>query len=228
MLKFSRDGKHLLTIGTPGTVGGPDSQTALNRPRGIAVDTAANEVYVADTENGRIVVFDSNKGTFKRMWGGSGDKPGNAAGEYSPSGQLPRQFRRPTCVEISRDNNVYVCDRENNRIQVFSKEGKLVREAVLSKNTLGATAPEGFRSYGSVWDIAFSNDQAQQFLFVANGHDKQVIVVRRSDLTEVGRFGTGGRNAGGLQSPASIAVDSTGAVYTGEDNEGKRIQKWVR
>jgi DNA-binding beta-propeller fold protein YncE len=228
ILKFSRDGKFLLQIGTPGTPGGPDSQTGLNRPAGIAVDAAANEVYVADTGNGRIVVFDSNKGTFNRMWGGTGDKPGNAAGEYSPSGPMPRQFRRPTCVEISRDNNVYVCDRENNRIQVFTKEGKFVREGVLSKNTLGGTAPEGFRSYGSVWDLAFSNDAQQQFLFVANGHDKQVMVVRRSDLTEVGRFGTGGRNAGGLQSPGSVAVDSQGNVYTGEDNEGKRIQKWVR
>ena len=208
-------------------MGGPDSQTGLNRPKGVAVDTAANEVYVADSENGRIVVFDSNKGTFKRMWGGSGDKPGNAPGEYSPSGQMPRQFRRPSCVDISRDGNVYVCDRENNRIQVFTKEGKLVREGVLSKNTLGA-ADGAFRSYGSVWDLAFSNDAQQQWLFVANGHDKQIMVVRRSDLTEVGRIGMGGRNAGGLQSPGSVAVDSQGVLYTGEDNEGKRVQKWVR
>jgi DNA-binding beta-propeller fold protein YncE len=151
-----------------------------------------------------------------------------ATGDYSPSAQPPRQFRRPTCVDISRDGNVYVCDRENNRIQVFTKEGKLVREAVLSKSTLGGTAPEGFRSYGSVWDLAFSEDAQQQWLFVANGHDKQIMVVRRSDLTEVGRIGQGGRNAGGLQSPGSVAVDSKGILYTGEDNEGKRVQKWVR
>jgi DNA-binding beta-propeller fold protein YncE len=229
VLKFSGDGKFLLQIGTPGQVGTPDSQTNLNRPSGIAVDMAANEVYVADKGNGRIVVFDADKGTYKRHWGGTGEKTGgNAPGEYSPSTPLPKQFRRPTCVEISRDGQVYVCDRENNRIQVFGKDGKFVREGVISKATLGGTMPEGFRSYGSVWDLAFSNDAQQQFIFVSNGHDKRVEIVRRDNLQQVGTFGAGGRQPGLMLANGSIAVDSSGNVYTGEDNEGKRIQKWVR
>ena len=229
VLKFSGDGKFLLQIGTPGKMDGPDSQTTLNRPAGIAVDTAANEVYVADTGNGRIIVFDADKGTYKRHWGGGGEKAGgNAAGQYSPDAPMPKQFRRPSCVEISRDGQVYVCDRENNRIQVFGKDGKFVREAIVSKNTLGGTAPEGFRSYGSVWDLAFSSDPQQQYIFVANGHDKRVEILRRDNLQQVGMFGAGGRQPGLMLAPGSIALDSSNNVYTGEDNEGKRVQKWVR
>jgi DNA-binding beta-propeller fold protein YncE len=230
-LKFARDGKFLLQIGTPGKMEGPDSQTTLNRPAAVAVDAAANEVYVADSGNHRVVVFDSETGAYKRHWGAFGEKPTAAGGgPYDPNAAPARQFRDVTCVELSKDGMVYVCDRTSNRIQVFQKDGKFVKEGIVSKNTMGATVSGQFgvvSSWGSAWDIALSNDPQQQFVFVADGHDKKVIVLRRDTLAEVGGFGTGGRLPGQFLAVGSIATDSRGNVYTGEQHHGKRVQKWV-
>ena len=203
---------------------GPDSQTTLNRPAAVAVDTAANEVYVADSGNHRIVVFDSETGAYKRHWGAYGEKPTAAgAGPYDPTAPPARQFRDLTCIEIAKDGAIYVCDRTSNRIQVFQKDGKFVKEGVVSKNTMGATVTGQFgvvSSWGSAWDIAFSSDPQQRYVFVADGHDKKVIVLQRE-------FGTGGRLPGQFLAVDSIATDSRGNAYTGEQHHGKRVQKWV-
>jgi len=232
MLKFDKTGKFLLQIGTPGKMEGPDSQTTLNRPAAVAVDTAANEVFVADSGNHRIVVFDSESGAYKRHWGAYGEKPTAAGGgPYDPGATPARQFRDVTCVEIAKDGLVYVCDRTSNRIQVFQKDGKFVKEGVVAKDTKGVTVGGQFgavSSAGSAWDVAFSSDPRQQFLFVADGHDKKVIVLQRDTLAQVGGFGSGGRLAGQFLAVGSIAADSRGNVYTGEQHHGKRVQKWVR
>ena len=103
VLKFSPDGKFLLQIGTPGKMEGPESQTTLNRPAAVAVDAAANEVYVADSGNHRIVVFNSETGAYKRHWGAYGEKPTAAGGgAYDPAAPPSRQFRDVTCVEIAQ------------------------------------------------------------------------------------------------------------------------------
>jgi DNA-binding beta-propeller fold protein YncE len=227
VLKFSSAGKFLLQIGAPGKTG-PDS---LNRPAGVAVDSAANEVYIADTGNHRIAVFDANTGAFKRAWGGHGDQPtAQGAGAYDPNAAPARQFRDPTCVEISKDNLVYVCDRSSDRIQVFQKNGTFVKEGVLRKNTTGATVTGQFGTlaeYGSVWDLTFSNDPQQRFLYVADGLDKMILVVDRNTLAEVGTIGSGGRYPGQFLTPSTVAMDSRGNLYTGEQHHGKRVQKFV-
>ncbi len=203
VLKFTRDGKFLLQIGKAGEVGDKDSKTNLNRPADVAVDTAANEVYVADAGTSqRIVVFDATTGAYKRHWGGHGS-----------------DFARLSCVALSKDGQVYVCDRKNNRVQVFKKDGTFVREAVIAKETLGN---------GSVWDVAFSPDAQQQFAYVADGQNAKVWVLRRGTLESAGSFGSGGRWPGGFYGVGSVAVDSKGVVYTGETFEGKRVQKFVR
>jgi len=211
---------------------GPDSQTTLNRPAAVAVDAAANEVYVADSGNHRIVVFDADSGTYKRHWGAYGEKPTAAGGgAYDPGAPPARQFRDVSCVEIAKDGMVYVCDRTSNRIQVFQKDGKFVKEGIVSKETKGATVGGQFgavSSFGSVWDLAFSNDPQQRFVYVADGHDKKVIVLQRDSLAPVGSVGSGGRLAGQFLAVGSIAVDSRGNVYTGEQHHGKRVQKWIR
>jgi len=230
VLKFARDGKFLLQIGTPGKMEGPDSQTTLNRPAAVAVDTGANEVYVADSGNHRVVVFDSESGAYKRHWGAYGEKPTAAGGgPYDPNAAPSRQFRDVTCIEIAKDGMVYVCDRTSNRIQVFQKDGKFVKEGIVSKSTMGATVSGQFgvvSSWGSVWDLALSTDPQQRLIFVADGHDKKVIVLQRDTLAEVGGFGSGGRLPGQFLAVSSIAVDSRGNVYTGEQHHGKRVQKW--
>jgi DNA-binding beta-propeller fold protein YncE len=232
VLKFDKTGKFLLQIGTPGKMEGPDSKTTLNRPAAVAVDSAANEVYVADSGNHRIVVFDADSGAYKRHWGAYGEAPTAAGGgAYDPDAAPSRQFRDVTCVEISKDGMVYVCDRTSDRIQVFQKDGKFVKEGIVSKNTKGVTVSgqPGFvvSSSGSVWDLAFSNDAAQRYVFVADGQDKKVIVLQRDTLAQVGTVGSGGRLAGQFLAVGSIATDSRGNVFTGEQHHGKRVQKWV-
>jgi hypothetical protein len=221
VLKFSSDGKFVMQIGKAGAPGDMTSTTALNRPAAIEVDLAANEVYVADgAANRRIVVFDATTGAYKRHWGAYGAKPDDSQlGPYNPNDPPAKQFRSPSCVKIARDGSVYVCDRQNNRIQVFKKDGTFVKEGFVSKTTLGN---------GAVWDIAFSNDPQQQTLFVADGQDQKVFILRRETLEVQGSFGDGGRWPGHFFGVGSVALDSKGNVYTGETFEGKRVQKFSR
>jgi DNA-binding beta-propeller fold protein YncE len=203
VLKFSRTGQFLLQIGKAGQVGDKASETALDHPADVAVDAAANEVYVADGGAAqRIVVFDATTGAHKRHWGGHGT-----------------DFGRVSCVALSKDGMVYVCDRKNDRIQVFKTDGTFVKEAFVSKTTMLA---------GSVWDIAFSNDAAQKYAFVADGQDEKVFVLDRASLAVAGSFGDGGGWPGTFRMLGSVGVDSKGNLYTGETYEGKRLQKFVK
>ena len=219
VLKFDKTGKFVMQIGKAGKAEGNTSTTGLNKPGGVAVDSAANELYVADGfANHRIAVFDATTGAFKRSWGAYGEKPADTdPGAYDPNGAPSKQFHTVSCVKISKDGMVYVCDRQNDRIQVFQKDGKFVKEAFVSKTTTGD---------GSVWDIAFSPDQ--KVLFVADGHDKKVWMLDRSSLETIGSFGDGGRYPGLFYGVGSVAVDSKGNVYTGETFDGKRVQKFVK
>jgi DNA-binding beta-propeller fold protein YncE len=232
--KYSSAGLVLLQIGKPGEPGNPDSTTLLNRPAGIGVDDVANEVYIADSGNHRLIVFDSNTGAFKRQWGGSGEKATAAgAGPYDPNAPVARQLRDPTCVKIAKDGMVYVCDRMSNRIQVFQKSGTFVKEMIIRKETRGAMVTIGqapglvLNSAGSVWDVAFSSDPAQRYLFVADGHNDQVLLLQRDTLAQVAVIGGGGRYPGRFLAPGSVAVDSRGTLYTGEQHHTKRVQKFV-
>jgi 6-bladed beta-propeller protein len=198
VLKFDKTGKFVSQIGKPGQTDAGNTAN-LSRPLGIALDEAANELYVADDGHSRVAVFDANAGTFKRAITGNG-----------------AAFKTVTCVKLSKDGMVYVCDRGNNRVQVFKKDGTFVKEGVVSKTTTGD---------GSVWDVAFSPDQ--RLLYVADGHDKKVWILDRNSLDTIGSFGAGGRYPGHFYGVGSVAVDSKGTVYTGETYEGKRVQKFV-
>jgi hypothetical protein len=220
LIKFSRDGKFLLQIGRAGKTEGNFSQITLNRPAGVSVDGASNEVYVADgMGNRRVIVFDSETGAYKRHWGAYGEPPDEAAvPTYDPNKPPMRQFHTVSCVRIAGDGLVYVCDRQNDRIQVFRKDGTFVKEAFVSKATL---------SEGSVWDIAFSKEPQQRFLYVADGANQKVWVLRRDTLDVVSSVGAGGRWPGHFYGVGNIAVDSKGNLYTGETYEGKRLQKFI-
>jgi len=234
VLKFSRDGRYMMTIGTPGKMDGPDSQTTLNRPAALAYDAAANEVFVADSGNHRVIVFDAGNGAYKRHWLAYGEKTaGAAAGPYDPAAPAARSFRDVTCVKIAKDGMVYVCDRTSDRIQVFDKSGKFIKEVVVAKDTRGATvqltggATAVISAHGSVWDLAFSSDPQQRYVFVADGVNKKVRILQRDTLAEVGSFGSGGRYPGQFLAVNSIASDAQGNIYTGETHHGKRVQKFV-
>ena len=181
----------------------------------------ANEAYVADGYfNKRVAVIDMDSGKIKRYWGGYGEKPDDETlPPYNPKARPSRQFRTPVhCAEVSNDGFVYVCDRPNDRIQVFTKEGKFVKEKQLFPETL---------SDGSVWDIAFSRDPQQKFLYMADGANEHVYIVDRQSLEVLTQLRHGGRQPGMFFGVHSIATDSKGNIYTTETYTGKRLQKFV-
>jgi DNA-binding beta-propeller fold protein YncE len=222
VLKFKKDGHFLMQIGHP-SADPPDSlrKDILGRPAGIEVDSEAHEVYIADGYmNKRVIVFDSDTGAFKRLWGAYGNPPNDIdPGAYTPGAPADQQFRNPVhCVHISRDGLVYVCDRVNDRMQVFTKQGKFVKEFTLRTETLGM---------GSVWQFAFSNDEHQKFLLVADGENNVIWTLRREDGVVLGQTGHNGRNAGQFHWLHQLVADSGGDLYTGEVDTGKRIQKFL-
>jgi sugar lactone lactonase YvrE len=121
-------------------------------------------------------------------------------------------------VHISKDGLVYVCDRINDRIQIFTKEGKFIKEFILRPQTLGN---------GSAYDLAFSNDAAQKYLLVADGENNVIWTLLRSDGSVQGTTGHAGRNAGQFHHVHAIVSDSKGNLYTGEVETGRRIQKFA-
>lgn len=220
VLKFSADGRFLMQIGKAGKTDDSNSTTGLHRPTAVDVDMAADEVYVADgIVNRRIVVFDAGTGAYKRHWGAYGAKPEGAdIGPYDPAAPPAKQFSVPGCVKLAKDGLVFVCDRRNNRLQVFRKDGTFVKEAFVAKATRGE---------GSVWSIAFSSDPQQRYLYVADGSNQKVWILDRQTLAVVSSVGAGGRWPGHFFGVGSVAVDTSGNLYTGETYEGKRVQKFT-
>src|SRR3990172_13157168 len=164
--------------------------------------------------------MDMNTGAFKRYWGAYGNWPDDAdLGRYNPADPPAQQFRNPVhCAEPSLDGFVYVCDRPNDRVQVFRKDGSFVKEKQVAPRTRGD---------GSVWDIAFSRDAAQKYLYLADGKNEHIYVMDRQSLEILTMFGDGGRQPGMFFAVHSIATDSKGNIYTTETYEGKRGQKFV-
>lgn len=221
ILKFTRDGRFLQQIGIPGRQRDSHSREHFGRVAKISFDATGSEAYLADGyRNKRVAVIDAETGAFKRYWGAYGNPPDDAdLGPYDPDAPRAQQFRNPVhCAEPSVDGLVYVCDRANNRIQVFRADGGFVTETVIAPLTRGD---------GSTWDIAFSRDPAQRWLYVADGKNMKVYVLERRSLEFLTSFGDGGRQPGLFFAVHSIATDSRGNIYTTETYEGKRVQKFV-
>jgi DNA-binding beta-propeller fold protein YncE len=232
ILKFTRDGRFLMEIGDPSLVreGGEvipererdsNSTERFGRVAKISFDATGDEAYVADGyRNRRVAVIDANTGEFKRFWGAYGNRPSDEdIGSYDPNAPPAQQFRTPVhCAEPSNDGLVYVCDRPNDRIQVFRKDGTFVMEKFIAPETLGD---------GSTWDIAFSRDPTQRFMYLADGKNEKVYIIERESMEILTTFGDGGRQPGQFFAVHSIATDSEGNIYTTETYEGKRVQKFV-
>lgn len=221
VLKFTRDGKFLLQIGEAGKTSGSNHTSHLGRPADMEVDPETDEVYIADGyHNKRVIVFDADSGEYKRHWGAYGEKPSDEdLGAYDPGAPVAKQFRNPVhAVRIANDGNVYVADRLNNRIQVFLKSGKFVKEVFIAKDTLGA---------GSVWDVELSRDNAQSILYSPDGANQKIWFLSRAELSILGSVGRRGRYAGQFHWVHNVAADSNGNLYTAEVNQGRRTQKFV-
>lgn len=221
VVKFTKAGKFLMQFGKPGQNKGSNDLENFGRPAKIFVDARENEAYIADGYgNKRVVVIDADTGKFKRYWGAYGNKPDDTdLGPYDPKAPPAKQFRSPVhCADLSNDGFVYVCDRPNDRLQVFRADGTFVKEKFIAANTLGD---------GSVWDVAFSKDPEQKYLFLADGKNEKIYVMDRQTLEILTTFGAGGRQPGQFFGVHSIAVDSKGNLYTVETYEGRRLQKFV-
>ena len=222
ILKFTADGKFLQQIGRSGATGGSNSPTQLGRPAHMEIEEATAELYVADGYgNRRVLVLDAKTGAYKRHWGAYGNRPqDDKLPAYSPTSPLSQQFANPVhCVRLARDGLVYVCDRGNDRIQVFEKSGKFVKEFRIEPETL---------QNGSVWDLVLSEDPSQRYVFVADGANNQIIVIDRNSGAVLSQFGQAGRMAGQFKWVHNMAIDSKGNLYTAEVGTGRRAQKFTR
>ncbi len=221
VLKFTQDGKFIAQYGHSGKTAGSNDTQNFGRIAKIFVDPKANEAYLADGYlNKRVAVLDADTGAFKRYWGAYGNKPDDVnLGPFDPDAPPAQQFRTPVhCSDLSVDGLVYVCDRPNNRLQVFTADGKFVKEQVIAKRTLGD---------GAVWDVAFSRDPQQRYLYVADGKNERVYILRRDSLEMLSSFGDGGRQPGQFFAVHSIVTDSKGNLFTTETYEGRRLQKFA-
>jgi len=253
VLKFSADGTFLLRIGDPG-FGGPansnDTNGASNgtpqlyNPADTEVDPKTNELYIADGYgNHRIVVVDAETGQYKRHWGAYGQKPvddaaSDEAGPYANDrgDEIIPYFRNPVhCVRITSDGLVYVCDRVNDRLQVFRKNevgGEECANPNGTEGTCGFVTEKFIRAEtlgsGSVWDLDTSSDRDESCLYNADGTNMHVDTLNRRSLEILATFGRHGRNAGDFHWVHNLATDSDGNLYTAEVDTGKRVQKFLR
>ena len=220
VLKFTPDGKLLMQIGGAGPSKGSLDPSQLSGAADIAVHPATNEAFIADGYgNHRVIVVDADTGTFKRLWGAYGKPPTDKElPPYDPDAPPAAQFRTVHCIKVARDGLVYVCDRDNNRIQVFTAAGEFVSEFFYGRETL---VP------GTVAHLSFWPDAGQSILAVTDIGNFQVRLVRRKDGVELGKFGHFGNYAGQLNRMHQAVFDSRGNIYTGEAT-GKRIQKWTK
>jgi DNA-binding beta-propeller fold protein YncE len=221
VMKFTRQGKLVMTIGQYDKNAGSNDTTLLGGPSGIWVDPKTNEVFISDGyRNRRVVVFDQN-GKYLRHWGAYGEKPDDSE-KFDPktmtSGALPKQFSTPHGITGSTDGKIYVADRRGNRIQVFEQSGKFVAEKIIAPATL---------SSGSAFVPVLSKDRQQQWLYLADGTNHKIWILRRSDLEIVGEFGRGGRQLGQFLRPHGMSIDSKGNLYVGEASTGRRVQRFL-
>ena len=224
--KYSHDGsKLLLQIGTKekfdssdGTASGTPTNSShqyLNAPANMAVDPANGDVYVADGyANDRVVVFD-REGHYLRQWGRKGTIAEAEAG-------VPGVFVKCVhCIRLANDGLVYVCDREGDRIEVFDKMGEFRRNIYVKKGT-GAIP----NTFGSAWEVAFSPDQAQKYMYVADGGNEAVWIIDRASGQILSSFGRSGHQVGDFTFLHNLAVDSRGDIITGEATDGRRAQRF--
>jgi hypothetical protein len=220
VLKFTADGEFVMQIGSAGATGGSLDPTQLSGAADIAVHPPTNEVFIADGYgNHRVIVFDASSGEFKRMWGAYGHSPtDDDLGPYDPAEPPAKQFRTAHCITVAQDGTVFLCDRDNNRVQVFTADGEFLHEYVYQSETL----PPGTVGHLSLWP-----PETEEIMAITDLGNFKIRLVSRMDGKEIGSFGHFGNFAGQLNRVHQADFDSAGNIFTAEA-AGKRIQRWVR
>jgi len=220
-LKFTNDGKFLMQIGHSGKSKGSMDTENLGHPSQPVYWAKTNELFVSDGYvNRRVYVADADTGKFKRMWGAYGHVPDDSAPRYRAYDPPLQHFNLLHGMTIARDGTVYVADRNANRVQAFTQDGKFLKEGWVARPT-----PHG--DFGTSFGVALSGDKEQRFLYIADGHNERVHVLDRQTLEEIpgAAFGTAGNYAGQFSNIHVIASDSKGNVYVGDG--GGRFQRFV-
>jgi DNA-binding beta-propeller fold protein YncE len=237
LLKFTKDGKFVMQIGKKGASKGNSDTQNVRQAADTFVHAKTNELFVADGYgNRRIIVFDADTGAFKRMWGAFGNVPADKvpAKEKIPeasripameeTGDGPDQFVPPVhAARVSNDDLVYVSDRGGKRVQVFTLEGKFVKQAFIDRWCEAPHCGNG----QTVASTAFSHDPEQRFLYVASRSPARIWVLDRKTLEPLDSFGRPGIAPGEFYVLHHMNVDSKGNLYTTEVQDGKRAQKFV-
>jgi NHL repeat len=230
VLKFTSSGQFIMQLGKHGVHNGSNDVENFWQATKIFDEPTANEVYISDGYgNHRVIVFDEDTGKFKRLWGAYGNRPTDEkAPPYDPAAledqaqqrgsSSLKNFSTPHCVIVSNDGLVYVCDRVNDRIQVFHKDGTFVKEAFIEPKTLRS---------GSVWDMTFSRDPQQTYIYAANGVNEHINILLRSSLEVLTTFGDGGRGPGEFFGCHNVTTDSKGNLYVTETYTGARVQRFL-
>ncbi|MFP5378636.1 MAG: hypothetical protein ACLGHP_02565, partial [Vicinamibacteria bacterium] len=208
-------------IGKQGPQTNSQDLTRLGRPAGFAYDAATDEIYVADGYyNQRVIVFDGMTGAYKRHWGAYGKPPDDTYKYAYPvdPANPPQQYSTLHGLVGSKDGLIYVSDRRGNRIQVFRQNGEYLMEKFVRPETGGS---------GSGFSLQFSRDPDQSLLYLIDGTNQTIWILRRKDLAILDRFGRPGRQSGEFIRAHMIAIDSQNRMYTGEAGNGRRIQRWI-
>ena len=203
----------------------PDTPMIVGGLEEIRLDEPAREMYVADNYlGGRVLVFDLDTFAFKRGWGAYG-KPlaqistNDADHDYTPNGPMPKDFAGHLTLNFSNDGLVYAADRNANRIHVTDKQGKYMNKEFVVRPSTG----EG----GSTGGVAFSNDRQQRFLIISDLTNNTIWFLNRQDGKVVGQMVSMGDSGGQAYGLHMIAIDSKGNIYTGEVQNGERVQRFV-
>ena len=256
ILKFTKDGTFVAMFGGPGgkgpdsnnTNGGRNGTPLFYLPADITVDPTTNRMYVSDGYgNRRVVMLDAATGKYIGHFGAYGNNPvddqaaaaaGDWMNDFTKGNLKPAFFRNPVhCVKISRDGLIYVCDRGNNRVQIFNS-----RDPNLGKTCTNASGEAGRCGFvreqsvavktnglpGSAVSMNFSTDPAQSCLYVGDNSNMTIYILKRDTLEELGRLGRSGRETGEFHWLHQVSLDSHGNIYTAEVDNGKRIQKFIR
>jgi len=218
LVKFTADGRFLLQVGRRGMSKGSLDTGNVNNAADIWVHPATNEAFIADGYlNRRVLVVDADTGAFKRMWGAYGNPPDDKTPQvFAGEGPGPQQFNTVHGIKVSNDGLVYVNDRLNNRIQVFTIDGKFQTEVFIERQT---------RLLGTSFNTAFSPDRDQRWLYVADAGNGRVHILDRKSLKPAGGYGRIGRHAGQFIFMHNLASDSRGNLYVSEVGTGRRVQK---
>ena len=202
----------------------PTTPMIVGQIEEVRLDEPAHELYAADSYlGGRVMVFDLDTLKFKRGWGAYGHSLSQMTTDardrdYIPGGPMPKEFRGHLTLNISKDELVYAADRMADRIHVFTKQGKFLKELIMAPYTgVG----------GSTGGVMFSPDKEQRLLYISDLTNNHIWFLNRADGKVLGKMGSMGENGGQFYGLHMISVDSKGVIYTGEVFGGERVQRFI-